>query len=121
MQTETPPRKKSLSERIFEQTWIPTILLPVLVGIMLIGLWMIPPQAPAERSEGVQARDDAAVQRAESWLHTLGFEPGPAICRSASWGSAWCTIRVAGTDRTYSLFCSYRHPHCVENMATFKW
>lgn len=117
MQTETP--RKSLGRRIYENPWAPFVL-PVVAGVLL-GVSIMLPWPKPETTSPNPARDQAAVERAQAWLEQLGFEPGPAVCRTVRGGSGWCTVRVAGTDRTYSLFCSYRHPTCVESVATFEW
>jgi len=75
-----------------------------------------PPPKP-EPSSYELARDDAARERAAQFVRTLGFEPGPAACRSKRDGSAWCTIRVAGSDKTFALWCSDEHPMCIEDVA----
>jgi hypothetical protein len=60
------------------------------------------------------ARDEAAKERAAAFLRGLGFEPGPAVCRAKRDGSAWCTIRVASSEKTFALWCSDEHPNCIE-------
>jgi hypothetical protein len=63
-----------------------------------------------------EARDAAARERAAAFVRALGFEPGPAVCRAKRDGSAWCTIRVAGSVKTFALWCSDEHPNCIENL-----
>jgi hypothetical protein len=64
------------------------------------------------------ARDAAATGRARAFVEALGFEAGPAVCRSLVSGSAWCTVRVAKSDKTFSLWCSWRHPTCIESLSS---
>jgi hypothetical protein len=92
MQTETPPRKKSLSERIIAQTWIPTYLMPIM-AVVMVAMAIIVPSRTREMTPDLQARDQAAVERAQAWVEALGFEPGPAVCRTVGTGSGWCKYR----------------------------
>ena len=72
--------------------------------------------APEPPSAKQLALDAAAAERAAAFVRALGFEPGPAVCRALESGSAWCTVRVSGSDKTFSLWCSRRHPVCIENL-----
>jgi hypothetical protein len=62
------------------------------------------------------ARDAAATERAAAFVTALGFEPGPAVCRALKKGDAYCTIRVVGSDKMFALWCSRKHPTCIENL-----
>lgn len=96
----------------------PLWLLPSLTALMLATIILIPtrPRTPDDLSAKQIARDAAARERAGEFVRGLGFEPEPALCRARSSGSAWCTVRVAGSDKTFSLWCSWRHPTCIENL-----
>ena len=72
---------------------------------------------PSDLSAQQLTRDAAASERARAFVGALGFEPGPIVCRAIHSGSAWCTARVAGSDKTFALWCSWRHPTCIENLA----
>ena len=88
-----------------------------MIFVGLVG-WLVPwasPRTPDDLSAADLARDEAAAVRARAFVEALGFEPGGVVCRSTSSGSGWCTIRVAGSDKTFALDCSRRHPACVEN------
>ena len=86
----------------------------VIVFTLSIYTYTRPPPAPAPSSYQV-ARDAQAVVRATAFVQALGFTPGPAVCRAKRDGAAWCTIRVAGSDKTFALWCSDEHPTCIEN------
>lgn len=75
------------------------------------------PRMPSDLSAQQLARDAAAIERASAFVRALGFEPGPAVCRATHSGSAWCTARVAQSDKTFALWCSQQHPTCIENLA----
>lgn len=112
--TETPATWR---ERLLRLWWAP-ILAPILGMIFVVVAWLVPwaaPRTPADLSAEQLARDEATAGRARAFVEALGFEPGGVVCRSTSSGSGWCTIRVAGSDKTFALYCSRRHPACVEN------
>jgi len=75
------------------------------------------PHMPSDLSAQQLSRDAAASDRASAFVRALGFEPGPAVCRATHSGSAWCTVRVADSDKTFALWCSRHHPTCIENLA----
>ena len=113
--TETPATWR---ERLWRSWWAP-VLVPTL-AIIFVGLvgWLVPwasPRTPDDLSAADLARDEAVAVWARAFVEALGFEPGRVVCRSTSSGSGWCTIRVAGSDKTFALYCSRRHPACVEN------
>jgi hypothetical protein len=43
-------------------------------------------------------------------------DDGPVVRRALDSGSAYCTVRMAGRDKTFSLWCTRWHPTCIENM-----
>jgi hypothetical protein len=96
---------------------IPSLAVLVL-GVLIIVHIVIarrPPPEPEPTSYQL-ARAAAARERAAAFVRALGFEPGPAVCRAKRDGPAWCTIRVAKSDKTFALWCSRRHPTCIENL-----
>jgi hypothetical protein len=97
----------------------PFWLLPLLTALMFALIILIPThqRTPDDLSARQIARDAAARERAGEFVRGLGFAPGPAVCRARSSGSAWCTVRVARSDKTFSLWCSWRHPTCIENLS----
>ena len=113
--TETPATWR---ERLWRSWWAP-ILAPILAMIVVfLVAWLVPwaaPRTPGDLSAADLARDEAAAGRARAFVEGLGFEPGGVVCRSTSSGSGWCTIRLAGSDKTFALYCSRRHPTCIEN------
>ena len=74
-------------------------------------------QTAAELSEKQRALDNAAKARARQFVYDLGWTPGGVVCRAERSGSAWCTILVEATNTTFALFCSQKHPSCIENRA----
>jgi hypothetical protein len=88
----------------------------VLMGMCVYAIFFASRQPPPELSSQQLARDAAATERAAAFVTALGFKPGPAVCRALESGSAYCTVRVAGSDKTFALWCSWRHPTCIENM-----
>ena len=88
----------------------------VVLVVCMILLYRDSVRTPRNDSAKQFARDAAAAERAAAFVRALGFEPGPAVCRALESGSAWCTARVAGSDKTFSLWCSRRHPVCIENL-----
>jgi hypothetical protein len=84
----------------------------LLVSLIVVGRQGV--RTPGDLSAKQLARDAAAKERAFAFVRGLGFEPGPAMCCALFSGSAWCTVRVAGSDKTFSLWCSWRHPTCIE-------
>jgi hypothetical protein len=96
--------------------WLFAVPMAVLWIIVLLLPWPAP-RTPDDLSAADRARDEAAAVRARAFVEALGFEPGTAVCRSTDSGSAWCTARVAGSDKTFALWCSRRHPTCIENLA----
>jgi hypothetical protein len=94
----------------------PWWFIPISIAIMVVAI-LLPWRLRQTRDElppNQQALDVAATERAGAFVRALGFAPGPAVCRSVSSGSAWCTIRVAESDKTFSLWCDRRHPTCIE-------
>lgn len=98
-----------------------------LFAAFVAGLWTIvlllpwpAPRTPDDLSAADLARDEAAAVRARAFVEALGFEPGAAVCRSTKSGSAWCTARVAGSEKTFALWCSRRHLTCIENRSDVK-
>ena len=92
-----------------------------MMGVLVVMLFALsiytytrPPPAPEPSSYQV-ARDEAAQERARDFVRGLDFEPGLAVCRAKRDGSAWCTIRVAGSEKTFVLWCSDEHPTCNEH------
>jgi hypothetical protein len=87
----------------------------VLIGMLVYAMISHYRQAPPEpEPSSYQLARDAATERAAAFVTALGFEPGPAVCRAKRDGSAWCTIRIAGSDKTFALWCSDEHPNCIE-------
>jgi hypothetical protein len=116
---DTETRWDRWTHRLFQRDppmwlfWAPALL-------MFIFIIAVPWPSPRERDDLPErrlARDVAAGVRAQAFVEALGFEPGPVVSRSTNGGSAWCTARVAGSDKTFSLWCSWRHPTCIENLA----
>jgi hypothetical protein len=80
----------------------------IALALLFVAIFVDPPR-PSQVT-----LDAAAAQRAEAFVSALGFEPGPAVCRAKRDGSAWCTIRISGSDKTFALWCSDEHPNCIE-------
>jgi hypothetical protein len=96
------------------------LLLGAAIGVLWSLLFLPPsplyqPRQVEDLSDAQRARDDAARARARQFVEDLGFTPAGVVCWSQRSGSGWCTVRVEGTDKTFALFCSWRHPSCVEN------
>jgi hypothetical protein len=101
----------------FRDTFVP-IAMPslVMIALLIIVNLYIGQRRSLDPSPPQITRDAAAAARAQVFVRALGFEPGPAVCRAKRDGAAWCTIRVAGSDKTFALWCSDEHPTCIENM-----
>jgi hypothetical protein len=95
----------------------PAVVIAVVILFLVSPSALTRVQTAAELSESQRALDDAAKQRARQFVYDLGFSPGGVVCRAERSGSAWCTIRVEATDTTFALFCSWKHPSCIENRA----
>jgi hypothetical protein len=100
----------------FRDTFVP-IAMPslVMIALLIIVNLYIGKRRSLDPNPPQIARDAAAADRASAFVRALGFAPGPAVCRAKRDGSAWCTIRVAGSDKTFALWCSDEHPTCIEN------
>jgi hypothetical protein len=111
-------------ERQFRPSFLRNMFFPfampslLVLGVLLIVNIVIAHRQPSEPepSSYQVARDAAAADRASAFVRALGFEPGPAVCRALDSGSAYCTVRVAGSDKTFALWCSRKHPTCIENL-----
>jgi hypothetical protein len=91
----------------------------IIVGLVLVGAFIdvnFRPSPNPDLSPEQLARDAATTERASAFVLALGFEPGPVVRRALDSGSAYCTVRVAGSDKTFSLWCTRWHPTCIENM-----
>ena len=86
----------------------------VLEVVVLFGIPIYVLRPEPEPATRQQTREAAAVARAAAFVRALDFEPGPAVCRAKRDGSAWCTIRVTGSEKTFALWCSDEHPNCIE-------
>jgi hypothetical protein len=85
--------------------WLFVAFVAGLLILVLLLPWAAP-RTPDDLSAADLARDEAAAVRARAFVEALGFEPGAAVCRSTASGSAWCTARVAGSDKTFALWCT---------------
>jgi hypothetical protein len=89
----------------------------VLIGMLVYAMISHYRQAPPEpEPSSYQLARAAAAERAAAFVTALGFEAGPAVCRALKKGDAYCTIRVAGSNKTFALWCSRKHPTCIENL-----
>jgi hypothetical protein len=116
---ETETRWDRFTQRLFRRDppWWLFFGLPFVLLVVAVLIPWRSPRSPDELPERRLERDAAAVVRARAFVDALGFEAGPAVCRSTDGGSAWCTARVADSDKTFALWCSWRHPTCIENLA----
>jgi hypothetical protein len=111
MPTLTPEQPRAAWRRQLP-LWLAPAVFFLLAAFTVV--FLVPP-SPLYDEAGTEAQDEAAKERARQFLHALELEPGPVACRSASSGSAWCTIREGHSERFWQLFCSWRHPTCVQN------
>jgi hypothetical protein len=114
-QEYTPLRKTPLGRFM---TWSTPAMFVLAIASVIVALlvpWRV--HTTDDLSAKQLALDAAARERAGEFVRQLGFEPGPAVCHALDSGSAWCTVRVAGSDKTFSLWCSRRHLTCIENLA----
>jgi hypothetical protein len=96
--------------RLFGWKVIAFLVLALVLEVVVLSGIIIYVRRP-EPASYQTARDETARQRATAFVQALGFAPGPAVCRAKRDGSAWCTIRVAGSDKTFRAVVQRRASH----------
>jgi hypothetical protein len=111
MLTLTPEQRRAAWWQGVRSAWPVFVFVALIIAsAVLVNFW-----AASYDRAGTPAQDEAAKERARQFLRELELEPGPVVCRSARTGSAWCTIREAHGERFWQVFCSFRHPSCIQN------